>query len=201
VTDDLGDFRSIRIEDEMRVSYLDYAMSVIVARALPDRLRSLPDIEVRLERRRDPLVEVEVEVPRLNVLMDVRQMHVRALPEVVAAAKVDVAEGLEVRDRARPHAGALRRGEAEKELGRVGDQVGTGDAGAHRHLLGKRGTALEPAAREAAAQARDLERMPVSRRPDRLHHVAEVEPSGRERAVPHDRERGEPGGVGADRCP
>jgi DNA gyrase subunit A len=36
VTDDLGDIRAIRIEDEMRVSYLDYAMSVIVARALPD---------------------------------------------------------------------------------------------------------------------------------------------------------------------
>src|SRR3954454_10745157 len=36
MTDDLGDIRSIRIEDEMRVSYLDYAMSVIVSRALPD---------------------------------------------------------------------------------------------------------------------------------------------------------------------
>ena len=36
MTDNLGDIRSIRIEDEMRVSYLDYAMSVIVARALPD---------------------------------------------------------------------------------------------------------------------------------------------------------------------
>src|ERR687889_2373302 len=36
VTDDLGDVQAIRIEDEMRVSYLDYAMSVIVARALPD---------------------------------------------------------------------------------------------------------------------------------------------------------------------
>jgi len=36
VTEDIGDVRSVRIEDEMRVSYLDYAMSVIVARALPD---------------------------------------------------------------------------------------------------------------------------------------------------------------------
>src|SRR6187455_1722642 len=36
MTDDLGDIRSIRIEDEMRTSYLDYAMSVIVSRALPD---------------------------------------------------------------------------------------------------------------------------------------------------------------------
>ena len=28
--------RPVRIEEEMRNSYLDYAMSVIVARALPD---------------------------------------------------------------------------------------------------------------------------------------------------------------------
>ena len=39
MTDDLGDVRAIRIEDEMRVSYLDYAMSVIVARALAGRAR------------------------------------------------------------------------------------------------------------------------------------------------------------------
>src|SRR3979411_964907 len=32
----MGDIRAIFIEDEMRVSYLDYAMSVIVSRALPD---------------------------------------------------------------------------------------------------------------------------------------------------------------------
>ena len=42
MTDDLGDIKPIRIEDEMRVSYLDYAMSVIVARALPDP-RYLPE--------------------------------------------------------------------------------------------------------------------------------------------------------------
>ena len=36
MTEDLGDIRAIRIEDEMRDSYLDYAMSVIVSRALPD---------------------------------------------------------------------------------------------------------------------------------------------------------------------
>ena len=35
MTDDLGDVKAIRVEDEMRVSYLDYAMSVIVSRALP----------------------------------------------------------------------------------------------------------------------------------------------------------------------
>ena len=95
-----------------------------VLRALPHRLRPLAYVEVRLERRRDALVEVEVEVPRLDVLVDVREVHVRAVTEVVAAAEVDVAERLEVRDRARPHAGLLRRGEAEEQLGRVRDQVG-----------------------------------------------------------------------------
>ena len=31
-----GKIQPIRIEEEMRASYLDYAMSVIVSRALPD---------------------------------------------------------------------------------------------------------------------------------------------------------------------
>ena len=33
---DIGTVRSVDINEEMRDSYLDYAMSVIVARALPD---------------------------------------------------------------------------------------------------------------------------------------------------------------------
>ena len=33
---ELGTIRQINIESEMQASYLDYAMSVIVARALPD---------------------------------------------------------------------------------------------------------------------------------------------------------------------
>ncbi len=36
MTENLGEYQAIRIEDEMRTSYLDYAMSVIVSRALPD---------------------------------------------------------------------------------------------------------------------------------------------------------------------
>jgi DNA gyrase subunit A len=48
VTDDLGDTRAIRIEDEMRVSYLDYAMSVIVARALPDVRDGLKPVHRRI---------------------------------------------------------------------------------------------------------------------------------------------------------
>jgi DNA gyrase subunit A len=48
VTDDLGDIKAIRIEDEMRVSYLDYAMSVIVARALPDVRDGLKPVHRRI---------------------------------------------------------------------------------------------------------------------------------------------------------
>ena len=48
MTDNLGDVRSIRIEDEMRVTYLDYAMSVIVARALPDVRDGLKPVHRRI---------------------------------------------------------------------------------------------------------------------------------------------------------
>ena len=48
MTDNLGDIREVRIEDEMRVSYLDYAMSVIVARALPDVRDGLKPVHRRI---------------------------------------------------------------------------------------------------------------------------------------------------------
>ncbi|HEY7827454.1 MAG TPA: DNA gyrase subunit A, partial [Candidatus Limnocylindrales bacterium] len=48
MTDDIGDIRTIRIEDEMRVSYLDYAMSVIVSRALPDVRDGLKPVHRRI---------------------------------------------------------------------------------------------------------------------------------------------------------
>src|SRR5262245_24855244 len=44
----MGDIRPIRIEDEMRVSYLDYAMSVIVSRALPDVRDGLKPVHRRI---------------------------------------------------------------------------------------------------------------------------------------------------------
>src|SRR3954471_4394925 len=44
----IGEIRAIRIEDEMRVSYLDYAMSVIVARALPDVRDGLKPVHRRI---------------------------------------------------------------------------------------------------------------------------------------------------------
>ena len=46
--DDPGDIRAIRIEDEMKVSYLDYAMSVIVSRALPDVRDGLKPVQRRI---------------------------------------------------------------------------------------------------------------------------------------------------------
>jgi DNA gyrase subunit A len=48
VTDDVGNIRAIRIEDEMRGSYLDYAMSVIVSRALPDVRDGLKPVHRRI---------------------------------------------------------------------------------------------------------------------------------------------------------
>ncbi len=48
MTENLGDVRTIRIEDEMRTSYLDYAMSVIVARALPDVRDGLKPVHRRI---------------------------------------------------------------------------------------------------------------------------------------------------------
>ena len=46
--DEPGNVRTIRIEDEMRVSYLDYAMSVIVSRALPDVRDGLKPVHRRI---------------------------------------------------------------------------------------------------------------------------------------------------------
>src|SRR4051812_7246133 len=44
----MGDVQAIHIEDEMRVSYLDYAMSVIVSRALPDVRDGLKPVHRRI---------------------------------------------------------------------------------------------------------------------------------------------------------
>ena len=48
VSSDLGNPRPIRIEDEMKASYLDYAMSVIVSRALPDVRDGLKPVQRRI---------------------------------------------------------------------------------------------------------------------------------------------------------
>ncbi len=46
--DNIGSVRSININEEMRGSYLDYAMSVIVARALPDARDGLKPVHRRI---------------------------------------------------------------------------------------------------------------------------------------------------------
>jgi len=48
VGQDIGEVRPININDEMRNSYLDYAMSVIVARALPDIRDGLKPVQRRI---------------------------------------------------------------------------------------------------------------------------------------------------------
>jgi DNA gyrase subunit A len=45
---DVGNIRSVNINEEMRGSYLDYAMSVIVARALPDARDGLKPVHRRI---------------------------------------------------------------------------------------------------------------------------------------------------------
>ena len=47
--------RPVRIEDEMRNSYLDYAMSVIVPRALPDVRDGLKPVQRRILYAMDDL--------------------------------------------------------------------------------------------------------------------------------------------------
>ena len=51
----IGKIRPVRIEDEMRSSYLDYAMSVIVARALPDVRDGLKPVQRRILYAMDDL--------------------------------------------------------------------------------------------------------------------------------------------------
>ncbi|HEY7942220.1 MAG TPA: DNA gyrase subunit A [Candidatus Limnocylindrales bacterium] len=48
MTEDIGRVRRVGIEDELRTSYLDYAMSVIVSRALPDVRDGLKPVHRRI---------------------------------------------------------------------------------------------------------------------------------------------------------
>ena len=47
-SDEAGTIRDVAIEDEMRSAYIDYAMSVIVARALPDIRDGLKPVHRRI---------------------------------------------------------------------------------------------------------------------------------------------------------
>ena len=126
-----------------------------------------------------PLGEVEVEVPRLEVLEEVRERHVRAASEVAAPRQVDVAERLEVGDPRRPEPGTLGGGEAEKELRRVRDQLGARDAGGERHPLRQAACRpSKPPPGEALAHARHRERA-LELGEDRLRALLDVLAAGR----------------------
>ena len=45
---DIGTIQSVDIDEQMRTAYLDYAMSVIVARALPDARDGLKPVHRRI---------------------------------------------------------------------------------------------------------------------------------------------------------
>jgi hypothetical protein len=127
-----------------------------VGRRLAHRLRPVGHVETRAEESVDTLIEAEQLVPRVELLVEVRQMHVRAFAEV-ARPEIDVAERLEVDDLARAQALRLRRREAEEELGGVRDQLGTWNACGQRHLLRQAAASFEAAASEALANRRDVE--------------------------------------------
>ena len=128
-------------------------------------------MEAGTEHGVDPLLEVEVQVPGLEVLEDVRHVHVRAAVEV-AAGGVRVAEGLEVRDPAWTEVGLLGRSEAQEELGGVRDQIGAVHARCHRHLLRQALGPAEAAAGEPPANARRLKQAQVLE--ERLRALAHV---------------------------
>ena len=48
MTDQVGNVRSVPIEEELKTAYLDYAMSVIVSRALPDVRDGLKPVHRRI---------------------------------------------------------------------------------------------------------------------------------------------------------
>jgi DNA gyrase subunit A (EC 5.99.1.3) len=48
VTNNAGSLQSVGIDEQMRTAYLDYAMSVIVARAIPDVRDGLKPVHRRI---------------------------------------------------------------------------------------------------------------------------------------------------------
>jgi hypothetical protein len=142
-----------------------------VGRRLAHRLGAVGDVQARPEESVDAFVEVEQLVPRVELLVEMRQMHVRAFSEV-ARPEIDVTEGLEVDDLARSQALRLCRREAEEELGRVRDQLGAWNACGQSHLLRQAAAALEAAAGKALANRRDVEEIEFVE--ERLRTVGDV---------------------------
>src|SRR6185437_12068076 len=74
-------------------AHIRFAVGVL--RSLRDGLHVRTQAQPRAEGGSDPLVEIEVDVPELQIFGDVREVHVRAVREVIRAAQVDQAERLE----------------------------------------------------------------------------------------------------------
>src|SRR3954466_3430790 len=119
----------------------DLSASRDVLRILAHRLRALAHPKSGAEHGVDAIVEVEELVPGVQLLADVREVHVRAALEV-ARPHIDVAERLEVDDLARAEPLRLRRRESEEQLRAVGYELGAGNAGRQSHLLRQAGAAV-----------------------------------------------------------
>ena len=172
--------RAVPDDPEALVVAAHLALRRDAARRLRHRLRPGPHGQPRPERRVHAIAEVLVQVPGLEVLEDVREVHVRAAVEVRARPEVDEPERLEVDDPLRAERVPLRRREAEEELRAVRDQVGARDTRGRRHLLRQALPAVHLAG-EALADARHGERAFQAvgdlrrRRPDVLLVVAAEE--------------------------
>src|SRR5205807_7536000 len=128
-----------------------------VLRRLANGFRLLTHLQPRTKRRVDALAEVEVQVPGLEVLEEMRDVHARPFVEVGARPEVDEAERLEIHDPARAETVLLGGRESEEELCRVGNQIRPGDAGREGDLLREAPPPAEPASDESLANACDVE--------------------------------------------
>ena len=149
--------RAVADRSETVVVATHLALRRDAVRRLRNGLRSRPHRQPRPEGRVHAVAEVEVEVPGLEVLEDVGEVHVRAAVEVRARPEVDEPERLEVDDSPRAERVPLRRREAEEELRAVGNEVGARDSRGRRHLF-RQPLAPVHLAGEALADARHGER-------------------------------------------
>ena len=131
-----------------------------LVRPLRNRLDPLRHGEPGPERRVEPALEVQGQIPGREVLEEVGEVHVRATSEVRAPVEVRVAERLEIRDLRGAEARLLGRREAEEELRTVRDEVGTIDPCCGGHLLRKARPAVESTSDESFADARHAEQLP-----------------------------------------
>src|SRR2546423_12744863 len=121
------------------------------------RLDARLHVEAGPESGVDPFAEIEVQVPGLEILEQMRHMHARPLPEVRAWTEVDVAERLEIDDMARAECVLLRGREAEKQLGRLGDEIRSGNPSRGRALPRPAAPPTAAAADASFPDARQLE--------------------------------------------